>query len=454
MTSSPTTRPPRGGILSPQYAATTVGIFALIAFNAFEVMAVTTIMSTVSRDLDGFSLYALAFAAPLASSVVGMVAAGAWSDRRGPAGSLLVSLVLFTVGVLVCGLAVSMPVLVAGRVVQGLGTGALIVSLYVVVGVIYPPRLQPSVFASFAAAWVLPSLFGPVVAALVADVFGWRWVFLGIVGLVLLAALLVAPVVPGLRRRTRDHRPIPRATLPRAVLAAAGVLGVQLAGSRGGVPLAAVAAATVVIALRPLLPPGTLRAAKGLPSVIGTRGMMSGAFFCGQAYIVLVLHDRWGYSLGYAGIALTVVGVVWAGMSQVQARLRDRVTSESAMRTGAIVLLVAVAGLWLTVRLDGPGALAASAFVLAGAGMGFGFSRTGVAMLAASSEDDRGFNSSALSIADSIGAALALALCGLGYDLAGDVGADPFLTVFGVAIGFAVAAVVTASRTPRPVIPG
>ena len=382
-----------------------------------------------------------------------MVAAGAWSDRRGPAGSLLVSLVLFTVGVLVSGLAPSMPVLVAGRVVQGLGTGALIVSLYVVVGVIYPPRLQPSIFASFAAAWVLPSLFGPGVAALVAEALGWRWVFLGIVGLVLLAALLVAPVVPGLRRPDRDDRPAPRTRLPWAVLAAAAVLGVELAGSWGGVPLALLAAATVVVALRPLTPRGTLRAARGLPSVIGTRGMMSGAFFCGQAYIVLVLQDRWGWSPGHAGIALTVVGVVWAGMSQVQARLRDRVTSESAMRIGAIVLLVAVAGLWLAVRLDAPGALAAAAFVLAGAGMGFGFTRTGVAMLAASGEDDRGFNSSALSIADSISAALALAFCGLGYELALGLGADPFLTVFGVAIGFAVGAVVTASRTPAPVSP-
>ena len=97
-----------------------------------------------------------------------MVAAGAWSDRRGPAGSLMASLVLFSAGVLVCGVAPSMEVLTAGRVVQGMGTGALIVSLYVVVGVVYPTVLQPAVFASFAAAWVLPSLFGPAIAAFVA----------------------------------------------------------------------------------------------------------------------------------------------------------------------------------------------------------------------------------------------------------------------------------------------
>ena len=59
-------------------------MFGLIAFVAFEAMAVATVMPTVARDLDGLDLYALAFAAPLASGVVGMVAAGMWSDRTGP----------------------------------------------------------------------------------------------------------------------------------------------------------------------------------------------------------------------------------------------------------------------------------------------------------------------------------------------------------------------------------
>ena len=129
MTSNPeASAPEKGGILSPTYLATTIGVFSLIAFNAFEAMAVTTVMPTIGRELDGLGLYALAFAAPLASGVVGTVAAGAWSDRRGPAGSLIASLVLFTIGVLAAGLAPTMEVFVAGRVVQGLGTGALTVS--------------------------------------------------------------------------------------------------------------------------------------------------------------------------------------------------------------------------------------------------------------------------------------------------------------------------------------
>jgi MFS family permease len=452
VTSPPTTSARgRGGILGPAYLATTIAVFALIAFNAFEALAVTTVMPTISRDLDGIGLYALAFAAPLASGVVGMVAAGSWSDRRGPAVPLLVSLVLFSIGVLTCGLAPSMEVLVAGRVVQGLGTGALIVSLYVVVGVVYPAALQPSIFASFAAAWVLPALFGPGLAALVADVLGWRWVFLGVVALVMLAAALLAPVVPTLRTAdTTDGEPASRSRLAWSVVAAVMVLAVELLGS-GDLAVAAVPAiALVLVALRPLTPRGTLIARRGLPSVIGTRGLMSGSFFCGQAYIVLVLQQRWDLSAGQAGIALTVVGLVWASASQLQARLRDHLTSERAMLIGTVMLLGAGILLWVVVWQHWSAWLAGGAFVIAGAGMGLGFTRTGVAMLAASSDADRGFNSSALSIADSLGAALALSMCGIGFTAATAAGRDPFLAVFGVGILCAAVAVVTASRTPCP----
>ncbi len=368
MTSPPTTSARgRGGILGPAYLATTIAVFALIAFNAFEALAVTTVMPTISRELDGIGLYALAFAAPLASGVVGMVAAGSWSDRRGPAVPLLVSLVLFSIGVLTCGLAPSMEVLVAGRVVQGLGTGALIVSLYVVVGVVYPAALQPSIFASFAAAWVLPALFGPGLAALVADVLGWRWVFLGVVALVMLAAALLAPVVPTLRTAdTTDGEPASRSRLAWSVVAAVMVLAVELLGS-GDLAVAAVPAiALVLVALRPLTPRGTLIARRGLPSVIGTRGLMSGSFFCGQAYIVLVLQQRWDLSAGQAGIALTVVGLVWASASQLQARLRDHLTSERAMLIGTVMLLGAGILLWVVVWQHWSAWLAGGAFVIAG----------------------------------------------------------------------------------------
>jgi MFS family permease len=428
-------------------------MFALIAFVAFEAMAVTTVMPTVARDLGGLDLYALAFAAPLASAVVGMVAAGTWSDRTGPVVPLLASLALFAAGLLVCGLAPSMEVLLAGRVLQGLGGGALIVGLYVIVGLVFPATLRPAVFASFAAAWVLPSLFGPGLAALVADVWSWRWVFLGTVGFVVVALLLLAPALRGLEPHA-EGTPTPSVRLWWAVLGAVAVLALELLGSaRGVAALGALAAlAGVWFSLGRLLPPGSRTLRPGLPAVIATRGLLAATFFCAEAYVVYVLQERWDLSPGRAGIALTCVGLVWATASQVQARLGERVSHTRAMVVGTGVVLTGLATLAASVLAHGAGArptalLPAAAYVLAGAGMGLAYPRTGVAMLEASTDRDRGFNSSALTVADSLGAALALSIAGAAFAAAGRHGLDPFGTVFAFAAAAAVLGVLAAART-------
>src|SRR6478735_7841913 len=199
---SPRTRPDQGpetgGIFQRRYVLVTLGACALVFLAAFESLAVTTIMPLVSRELDGAGLYALAFAGPLATGVIGMVAAGSWSDRKGPVAPLLAAVGMFVLGLLIAGTARTMPVLVSGRLVQGLGGGGLTVALYVVIARVYPPVLHPKIFAAFSAAWVIPSLVGPFAAGAVAQLAGWQWVFLGVVGLVVPALLLTAPALRGL----------------------------------------------------------------------------------------------------------------------------------------------------------------------------------------------------------------------------------------------------------------
>src|ERR1700712_2730270 len=110
-----------------RYTWTTIGQFSLVFLAAFESLAVTTIMPIITADLHGRSLYSLAFAATLATSVVGTVAGGAWADGFGPARPLFLAIGTFAAGLILAGTATSMTVFVAGRALQGLGAGGIAV---------------------------------------------------------------------------------------------------------------------------------------------------------------------------------------------------------------------------------------------------------------------------------------------------------------------------------------
>src|SRR4051794_30510557 len=248
-------------LLSPRYRWATIGMVSLIFLAAFEALAVTTIMPTVSADLDGRAWFSAAFSVTLAASVVGMVAGGMWADRSGPNLPLLASVGGFSLGLLLAGLAPSIELFVAARFLQGLGTGAMTVALYVLVARHYAPVDHPGIFGAFAAAWVVPSMVGPTVAGLVAETVGWRWVFLGVVALAVAGTVLL---LPGLRDLVDNPEPSDTGTGGRLVLSAVvagAVVCLDLSGRTEGWPAlvaAAVCLTVVVAAVRPLLPPHTL----------------------------------------------------------------------------------------------------------------------------------------------------------------------------------------------------
>lgn len=437
------------GIFDRRHRWITTAAIVLIFLVAFENLAVTAAMPVISAALDGERLYALAFAAPLATGVIGMVVCGIWSDRSGPRRPLWTAIAIFISGLVICGLAPTMDVLVVGRLIQGFGGGALNVALYMLVARAYPDRLHPAIFGGFAAAWVLPSLIGPAIAGFVAERIGWEWVFLGVAALVV---PILSVLIPALRPVDLDspaagsHRASIR-PVPFAIVAAAAILVLSIVAEQPGIGIAAAAVAAVValLATRPLLPPGTLRARPGLPGVVLVRGLAGSAFMVADVYIPFLLTDRYGFSAVLAGLTLTVSGVAWGAGSLAQGYWSRLISHRRAILGGSIVVFAATVLVVVTAWWHLHPALIVVAWTIGGGGLGMMYPRISTSTLALSTPTSKGFNSSALSVADSLGTALFLAIAGTVFGLITDrIGS--FSAVFAITAMLALGAVFVAAR--------
>ena len=405
-----------------RYLRTTVGVFALAFMFAFEYLAVATVMPEVAEALDGLSLYAVAFAAPMATSVIAFTVVGPWSDRRGPRPAVDAGVVVFAIGLLIAGLAPDMPLFLVGRAVQGFGMGVLGVAMYVVVAQAYPESLRPRAFTVLTGAWVLPALVGPAIAASVAHAFGWRWVFLG-VPVIIAAAWWLVHDAPS---RASGAGTLRRADLGWAVVAAAGVVLVSVAGQRH-LPLwpalLVLGGAAVVVAGPRLLPPGSWTGRRGLPSVIGARGLIGAAFAGAEAYVPLLLTLQRGLTLTGAGWALTAGATTWFAGSWLAAHWAVLADEVRRVRIGTVALAAGIA-LFATVAAPAvPLAVPLAGWGLAGAGIGMAFSTLSVLTLAAAPDGEEGRASSALQLNDSVVQALVLA--GGSVVFAGLAGSSP-----------------------------
>jgi MFS family permease len=442
------------GVLAPQYRALTIGMVALITLVAFESLAVTTAMPTVAQALDGLPLYALAFGGPLASGVVAMVVSGTWSDLKGPARPLWHGTGWFLAGLLIAGLAPSMEVLVAGRIIQGFGAGLLTVALYVVVGHLYPAELRPKIFAAFATGWVVPSLVGPAIAGLIVEHTSWRIVFLAVPAMAIPAALVMRPGLAHAGTVTdRTDQKLWGKQAMWAIAAAVGVGLLSYGGQQHGVlqvALLIVGLAGVAVFAPKLLPRGTFRLAQGLPSVIALRGLVAAAGFGAEVFLPLMLTRERGLSPAFAGLVLTVSALSWTAASWYRGRPRQPFSHAVFLQAGMVSIVLGIATATLTLNSQVPVLVGVLGWSLTGLGMGTVFPTVSVLILEYSSLEEQGANSSALSLSDSLATATVLAVGGSLFAAIEPHWPIPaYLTAFGLPAVLALVGVVAARRTAR-----
>lgn len=406
-------------IFAGQLRTTTVGILILVTLVAFEAMAVSAALPTAARDLNGLGGYGWAFTGFLVANVVGMVVSGQFSDSRGPRGPLVAGMACFVGGLVLSGTATVMAQLVAGRVVQGLGSGLLITAVYVVMGQTYPEPLRPRLFAAISSAWVLPALVGPVIAGTLAQHASWRWVFLGLVPLTVIGAVLMVPVLRSLDVDAAKRPLSDRFRILHAFAVAGGIAALESAGQHPSplsVALAVVGLVALAWGLRTLLPAGTFRMRRGVAAAVATRGLLAGSFFGIEAIVPLSTSVQHGYSATAAGLPLACSGLTWSLGSWWQGRRMhadDQEHRVRLVRAGFGFVLLSALAVAVTAQPSAPGWLIYPAWALAGLGAGLTMTSASVLLLNYTNDADRGADSAALQLSDATASALTTGLAGV-----------------------------------------
>ncbi len=438
---------------SPDRRVLTTGIVGLITAVAFEGMAVPTVLPATVDDLGGLSLYGWAFAAFWLTNIVGITLAGADADRHGPLRAFSAGIGLFCAGLLVAATAPGMPLVIVGRAVQGLGAGGIGSVIYVVIARSYDPRAMPRMLALNSSAWVVPGLVGPALAAWIVAVLDWRWVFGGLVPVVLLTgAAVLAPIArlgpsPDAAPRRSGH-----ATRAMGLAGGSTLLLASLSVGTlvAALPMALVGGMLTIVTLRALLPPGSLRLRAGSPAVIGTIGLVAFGFFGTEAFLPLAITGVRGASLQVGGLALSAAAVTWTAGSWIQARLAPRGWRRGLVSSGTLLIAIGI-GLSALALLPGlPVATGALAWAVAGLGMGLAYSTLTLLVLEAAEPGREGAASASLQLAFTIGTAFGSGAGGALVGLAA-AGILPLGGAIGISDALMLAVILAAALATRRV---
>jgi MFS family permease len=447
-----------GGVWAPGRRALTVGLVFTITLVGFEGLAVATILKVIDDDLRDLGLLGWVFSAFFLGSLFGVVSAGRDADRHGPARPFAIGLALFALGLVAGGLAPNMLVLVAARAVQGVGAGAIPAVAYVAIGRAYPSALQPRMFAVLSTAWVLPGLIGPAVSGAVAVAFGWRWVFLGLLPLVALAGVMTLRPLRALGAPGGQDPIDRRADAVILVIGAGLVLAGASAHSAIVAPLLVVAGSGVgARAFVRLVPPGTVRLARGLPAAVGLRGLATFAFFGADAYVAFTVTSVRHASIALGGIALTAATLTWTAGAWIQERRVGRVGPRPFVQVGLLVIAFGIGLMIVVAQFDVPAATAVLAWAIAGLGMGLSYAPLSLVVLAEAPAGAEGTASSALQLCDTLGVALGTGISGAIVAAGAAFGwtrASALTVAFAVCGALAVATAFAAGRLPDTALRG
>lgn len=393
-----------------------VGTMLAVFSIAFQSIGIATAMPTLMASFDADALYPWAFTTMISGMLAATIVSGRVADQHGPSLPMYAGFALFAVGLLLGWLAPSVWVVLLARLVQGLGAGALNLTLSVTIAHGFSAQERPKVMALYSFCWLLPAFIGPPIAAWLTHL-DWRLVFASMLPLVAIAFVIT---LPGLRTVQRAFRPGedevgPVAVWPTAAITVAPSL-ILLAGQPLGwwsLVSAAAGVAALAWGLPRILAPAARGFGPGIPSLVLTRALQAGAFFAAETMVLVTLQNLRGYSPTEVGWALTVGSVGWTAGSWLQSQRWLRWHRDTYITIGAAVTALGLAGLvcfaWFP---ELPLGFGLTAWVIGGLGMGFTMPSSAVAVMSLSASYEQGRNQSSMQVAESVGNSVVTAVVG------------------------------------------
>lgn len=401
-------------------------LFALVCLAVWLVAAdslvTTTIMPTVGADLGGYAWFGWATAGFLLGSILAGASAGWLGLKVGLRAGVAASAVLYAAGCALSAAAPDMATFIAGRVIQGVGGGWVSGFASVAIGLLFPDRTLPRVYAATTSVWGVATLVGPAIGGLFADLGHWAWVFwaFALQGLVMAGAALV--LLPG--RRSGGGSGVPVLQLG---LVALGVGAVGFADRAGGWGAAALIAAGLAAILAMVRLDGRARA-RLLPRDAGDLRRISGAGYASyflttaasmgfSVYGPAILQELKGLSALQAGYLIAAEALAWSAAALLVSGLTGRWPARLIL-AGSVGVLAGVA-LSMFAMPGGPLWMVGLAGVVMGAGFGISYSFQAQTVLAALKEEERALGAAGISSIRLIGSAAGAAIAGVAANLSG-----------------------------------
>jgi EmrB/QacA subfamily drug resistance transporter len=406
---------------SPWRAWVTIGGVTLGLFmGALENTVAGTAMPTIVASLGGIEHYSWVFAAYMLAATVMIPLWGKMSDLIGRRPALFGGLSCFMLGSALCGAAHSMPQLIAFRVVQGLGAGALFPVGMTIAADLFTLKQRTKVIAMFSVMWGVASLVGPLAGGYLTEQISWRWVFYINLPFGLISALLVGLTYRERYQRrgtiTLDYGGMITLSLGVTLLllvvqrASAAEVLTTVSGSAAAVGLLTAFIAFEKRSTEPLIPLVLFH--ERLVTIATLQGMLTGmAVFGALSFTPLFAQAVMGASPTQGGVVLTPFILAWVVTGPVGGRLLLRQGYRWVTAVGMVPLITG-ATLLTQVSAHTTRAQLIVAVILMGVGGGLTAPVQTIAVQHAVPDHLTGVATSAIVFARTIGGALGTSIMG------------------------------------------